>query len=236
MNAQDQARYIDHSVLKPEFTFAETKAQIEAGIAFGCRTVCINPWAIDLAKKLCQKTTTGVCVVCDFPFGQSETVMKAAQAEAICEKGIDELDLVANYGWIRSGKWPDVQRDVAAVAAVCQKHGVTLKTIIESDALDMAQILRCVDTLAAAGSDFIKTSTGFYSGGKSEGAAVPLMQKLIAASAGKIKVKGSGGIRSREHFQALLDLGIDRMGIGYRSTPVVLGLDEAAAPEKSGAY
>lgn len=233
---KQKASYIDHSVLKPQFTLEETKEQIQKGVDYGCKTVCINPWAIDLAKDICQGTETGICVVCDFPFGQSSTDMRVQQAEAICQTGIDELDLVANYGLIRSGEWEQVKADVQAVADVCHKHDVLLKTIIESDALEMEDIMTCVEVIYEAGSDFIKTSTGFYTGGEVRGAYPELMGKMISAAAGRIKVKGSGCIRTQDHFDKLIDLGIDRMGVGYRSTPVVLGLTEGNPAQKQETY
>lgn len=225
MTTRELARYIDQSVLKPEFTQDEIRKYIQEGIDFGCATVCINPASLPIARELCRGTETGICVVCDFPFGLSSTGSKAAQAEAICKDGdIQDLDIVANYGWIRSGLWEAVETDIKAVADVCHKYGTQCKVIFETDALTLEEVKRATETAIAAGADFVKTSTGFFTGGRSDGATPEIIRAMMDTAQGRCKVKGSGGIRTREDFLRFIDMGIDRMGIGYRSTPVVLGL------------
>ncbi len=232
MSQKELGAYIDQSVLKPEFTQEEMKKYILEGIEYNCRTVCINPSAVDLAKELCAGTETKLCVVCDFPFGLSATSSKVAQVEDICAKGdIFEIDVVANYGWIRSGLWDKVTKDIQAVAEACHNHGVALKTIFETDALTLEEIKQATECAIQAGSDFVKTSTGFFTGGKSEGATEEIIQTMMDVSQGRCKVKGSGGIRTQEKFFTLIDMGIDRMGIGYKSTPVVLGLDSKVSKD-----
>ncbi len=226
MSVTELASYIDQSVLKPEFTEAEIIRYITEGIDFGCRTVCINPSSLPIAKSLCRNTSTGICVVCDFPFGTSTTESKVAQAEIICRDGdIEDLDIVANYGWIRSGRWDDVEQDIREVAAVTKKYGTKLKVIFEVDALNLDQIAKATDVACNAGADFVKTSTGFFTGGKNQGATVEVLSTMLEAAKGRCKVKGAGGIRTQEYFFELINLGIDRMGIGYRSTPIVLGVE-----------
>ncbi|HHG9497388.1 TPA: deoxyribose-phosphate aldolase [Citrobacter farmeri] len=226
MSSQELGRYIDQSVLKPEFTLAEVKKYIQEGIDFNCKTVCINPAYLDVARKMCKGTNTGICVVCDFPFGASSTASKVKQAEIICQSGdVEDLDIVANYGFIRSGQWQEFEEDIQAVATVAHRYGTLLKVIFETDALTLEQVATATEYACRAGADFVKTSTGFYTGGESKGATPEVIQVMLNAAKGRCKVKGSGGIRTREHFLQLIDMGIDRMGIGYRSTPVVLGLD-----------
>lgn len=225
MTARELAAYIDQSVLKPEFTEAEIRKYIQEGIDFGCATVCINPSSLPIASEMCKGTQTKICVVCDFPFGLSTTASKAMQAEAYCrDYEIFELDVVANYGWLRSGRYEAVTADVKAVVDVCHKYGTAVKVIIETDSLDLAQVAEGTRCAVRAGADFIKSSTGFFTGKANVGATVEVVRTMMEAGEGKIKVKGSGCIRTREHFLELIDMGIDRMGIGYRSTPVVLGL------------
>lgn len=225
MTVRELARYIDHSVLKPEFTQEEIRKHIQDGIDFGCATVCINPASLPIARELCKGTETGICVVCDFPFGLSSTESKVMQAEIICREGdIQDLDIVANYGWIKSGLWDQVMEDIAAVAKVSHKYGTLLKVIFETDALTLDEVKRATEVAIRAGADFVKTSTGFFTGGKSEGATVEVIKAMMEAADGKCKIKGSGCIRDQEHFFKLIDMGIDRMGIGFRSTPVVLGI------------
>lgn len=233
MSIRELASYIDQSVLKPEFTQEEIKKYILEGIDFGCKTVCINPSSLPLARYLCQGTKTQICVVCDFPFGASTTASKVLQAEEYCKDGdIFELDIVANYGWIRSGMWQEVQDDIKAVCDVCHKYGTAVKVIFETDALTIDEVKKATEAAIAAGADFVKTSTGFFTGGASAGATIEVIQAMMEVGAGRVKIKGSGGIRTREHFLQLINMGIDRMGIGYKSTPVVLGIQTGQAGSK----
>lgn len=225
MTVKELASYIDQSVLKPEFTQEEIKKYIKEGVDYGCATVCVNPASLDIAAELTKGTDTKICVVCDFPFGLSTTVSKVLQAEEYCKRGdIFELDIVANYGWIRSGMWDEVKADIKAVCDVCHKYGTAVKTILETDALTDEEVKKATEVAVEAGSDFVKTSTGFYTGGPCVGASPEIIKTIMDIVGDRAKVKGSGGIRTREHFLQLIDMGIDRMGIGYRSTPEVLGL------------
>lgn len=225
MTISELAAYIDQSVLKPEFTDDEIRKYIQEGIDYGCRTVCINPSSLTIAKELTTGTQTEICVVCDFPFGTSTTASKVAQAEEYCRSGdIFELDIVANYGWIRSGKFQQVEADIRAVVDVCHKYKTAVKVIFETDALTVEQVRQATEAAIAANADFVKTSTGFYTGGETKGATPEIIEVMMDTARGRCKIKGSGNIRTREHFLQLIDMGIDRMGIGYRSTPVVLGI------------
>ena len=233
MSVRELAAYIDQSVLKPEFTQEEIRRYIQDGIDVGCAAVCINPASLPIAEEMCRGTDTKICVVCDFPFGLSTTESKVLQAREYCSKyPVYELDIVANYGWIRSGMWDAVREDIAAVCKVCHECGTAVKTIFETDALTLPEILKATDTAIEAGTDFVKTSTGFYTGsaryspdGKCVGAAPELIEAMIKEAGGRCKVKGSGAIRTREHFLSLIDMGIDRMGVGYKSLHTVLGID-----------
>ena len=225
MSVRELAAYIDQSVLKPEFTQDEIRRYIQEGIDFGCKTVCVNPASIDIAAELTKDTDTMICAVCDFPFGLSTTASKVMQAEEYCKRGdIFELDIVANYGWIRSQMWTEAEADIRAVCEVCHKYGTQVKVILETDALTLDEVRQAAEIAVQAGADFVKTSTGFFTGGKNEGATAEIVEAIIETVNGRCKVKGAGGIRTREQFFRLIDMGIDRMGVGYRSTPVVLGV------------
>ncbi len=227
MTMKELAAYIDHSVLKPEFTQEDIKIHTQEGIDFGCATICINPSSLEMVSKMVEGTGTGICVVCDFPFGLSTTESKVKQAEEYCSKyKIDDLDIVSNFGQLRSGNLDYVTKDIKAVVDVCHKYGTKVKVIIETDSLDKQQIIDGTKCAVAAGADYIKSSTGFYTGGEVKGATIEVVQTMMEAGEGKIKVKGSGCIRSQEHFFKLIDMGIDRVGIGYRSTPIVLGINK----------
>lgn len=235
MTVKELASYIDQSVLKPEFTQEEIRRYIREGIDFGCKTVCINPSSLPIARQLCQGTETRICIVCDFPFGASTTASKVLQAEEYCKDGdIPELDIVANYGWIKSGLWSQVEEDIKAVCDVCHTYGTLVKVIFETDALTIDEVKQATEAAIAAGADFVKTSTGFFTGGKSVGASIEVIQAMKDVAAGRVKIKGSGGIRTQEHFFQLIDMGIDRMGIGYKSTPTVLGVEAPQAGTGGG--
>ena len=122
MTVKELASYIDHSVLKPEFTQEDIRLHTQEGIDFGCATICINPSSLDMVSKMVEGTGTGICVVCDFPFGLSTTESKVKQAEEYCSKyKIDDLDIVSNFGQIRSGNVGYVTKDIKAVGDDCHK-------------------------------------------------------------------------------------------------------------------
>ncbi len=226
MSVAQLAKYIDYSVLKPEFTEQEIIDLTKDGVQLGCATICINPAYMDLCMPYVEGTDTKLCPVCDFPFGASSTQSKVAQAEILCKyPNIGEIDLVANYGLIRSGKYDEVTADIKAVVEVCHKAGYAVKVIFETDALTKEQVIETCKCCVDANVDYVKTSTGFLTGFEAHGASLEIIQVMMDAVNGKCKVKGSGCIRTREHFLQLIDMGIDRMGVGYKSVPVVLGLD-----------
>jgi deoxyribose-phosphate aldolase len=226
MTVKELAAYIDHSVLKPEFTPDEVHREVAVAVSYGCKTVCINPASIEIARPQCANTDTGVCVAVDLPFGSSSTESKVEQTRIALEAGADELDIVANYGWIRGGEMDRAEADLRAVIELCHEHGVPVKVIFETDALTRAEIAAAAEASITAGTDFIKTSTGFYTGSPQHpdtGASDDIVAFMMECADGRCKVKGSGAIRDADHFFRLIDAGIDRMGIGYRSTPVLLG-------------
>ncbi len=223
MTVRELARYIDQSVLKPEFTVDDIRRYSQEGVDYGCATICINPASLPIVAPMVEGTQTGICVVCDFPFGLATTEAKAMLAEEYCSKwDIEDLDIVANYGWLRSGMHDEVVADLRPVVGACHGHGTNVKVIIETESLTDEQIKDGARCAVEAGADFIKSSTGFLTGHESEGASPRVVRLMMDAANDEIKVKGSGCIRTREHFLQLIDMGIDRMGVGYRSTPVVL--------------
>ena len=120
--------------------------------------------------------------MCDFPFGLSGTESKVRQANGICKCGyVDDLDVVANYGWMRSGLWDAVERDIRAVADAAHGYGTVLKVIFETDALTLDEVAKATDVACNAGADFVKTSTGFYTGGPARGAAIDVVRCMLEA-------------------------------------------------------
>ena len=226
MTVKELASYIDYSVLKPEFTEEQIIELTKDGVKLGCATICINPGYIELCTPYVEGTETGLCPVTDFRFGTSSTESKTAQVEiAAGYDTVTEIDVVANFGLIRSGEYEKVTADLKACADTAHKYGKELKVIFETDALTEEQIKKTCRCCMEAGADFVKTSTGFLTGYELRGAAPDVIQLMMDEVGEKCKIKGSGCIRTREHFLQLIDMGIDRMGVGYKSVPVVLGLE-----------
>lgn len=226
MTVKELASYIDYSVLKPEFTEEQIIELTKDGVKLGCATICINPSYIELCTPYVEGTETGLCPVTDFPFGTSSTESKTAQVEiAAGYDTVTEIDVVANFGLIRSGEYEKVTADLKACADTAHKYSKELKVIFETDALTEEQIKKTCRCCMEAGADFVKTSTGFLTGYELRGAAPDVIQLMMDEVGEKCKIKGSGCIRTREHFLQLIDMGIDRMGVGYKSVPVVLGLE-----------
>lgn len=227
MDLKELASYIDYSVLKPEFTPEEVIDLTKDGVKLGCATICINPGYMDLCEPYVKGTDTMLCPVVDFPFGTSSTESKIRQIEIVAKYDVTkEVDVVANFGKIRAGLYDEVTADLKACTEAVHKYGREIKVIFETDALNEEQIRKTCHCCMEAGVDFVKSSTGFLTGFEAHG-ATPEIVKIMQEEVGDTcKVKGSGCIRTREHFLQLIDMGIDRMGVGYRSVPVVLGLDK----------
>lgn len=226
MNLRELAAYIDYSVLKPEFTEAEIIDLTKDGVQLGCATICINPGYMDLCEPYVKGSDTMLCPVCDFPFGTSSTESKVKQIEIVSKYDtVREVDIVANFGMIRGGQYDKVIKDLKACADAAHKYGKEIKVIFETDALNEEQIRQTCQCCIEAGVDFVKSSTGFLTGFESHGATPEVIQIMMEEVGDKCKVKGSGCVRTRERFLQLIDMGVDRLGIGYKSVPVVLGLD-----------
>lgn len=225
MTVKELAGYIDYSVLKPEFTEDEIIALTKDGAELGCATICINPGYIELCEPYVKGSDTMLCPVTDFPFGTSSTESRVNQIETVAKyDSVKEVDIVVNFGHLRSGKYDAVTVDLKACAEAAHKHGRGIKAILETDALAEEQISAGIECCIKAGIDFVKTSTGFLTGYESRGAYPELIEAMIKQIDGRAKIKGSGCIRTREHFLKLIDMGIDRMGVGYKSVPVVLDI------------
>ena len=212
------ARYLDAAVLKPETTRDEAVAAIKKCLELETATVCVRPCDIALAQELCAGSNTGVCVVLGFPHGCGLTAGKVAEAQLYVDAGVDEIDMVANYGWAKSGRWDDVEADIAAVTAVTRPAGVPLKVIFETSQLDLAQVARLTEASITVGADFVKTSTGFNGSGATEEA----VEMMLKTAAGRIKVKPSGGIRDAVRAQRFVDLGVDRLGVNWASCEAII--------------
>lgn len=219
-------RYLDAAVLKPELTRDESIAAIKESIRWKTKTVCVRPCDIELAKRLCAGTETGVSCVLAFPHGCTTTAVKAFEAADYIGLGVDEIDMVANYGMIRSGAWDYVEADIRAVADVCNAAGVPLKVIFETCWLTAEEIAKTTEICVAAKAAFVKTSTGFSTGG----ATAEAVKIMLDTARGRISVKPSGGIRTREQAIQYVEMGAQRLGTNYTASETLVTGDSGADP------
>ena len=204
----DLSPLIDHTLLKPEATGAQVEVLCAEALAYGFASVCVNSLWVPLAASLLQGSTVRTCTVVGFPLGASLSVAKAAEAEAALQAGAQEIDMVLSVGQARSGDWEAVRRDLESVRRAVPAPAV-LKVILETCLLDDAQKTRACELAKEVGLDFVKTSTGFSSGGATE-ADVALMRTVVGASLG---VKASGSIRTYEVALAMVRAGATRLGL-----------------------
>ena len=199
-------KYIDHTILKANATRAQVEKLCDEAAEHGFASVCVNSCWVPLCAERLAGTGVSVCTVIGFPLGAMSTAGKAAEAAAAVADGADELDMVINVGWLVAGEDDLVRDDIAAVVAAAK--GRCVKVIIETCLLDDEQKVRACGLSVEAGATFVKTSTGFSTGGATVH-DVELMAKTVA---GRCKVKASGGIHNAAEAQAMIDAGADRIG------------------------
>lgn len=203
MTKLELAKMIDHTLLKPNATAEQIRTLCAEAVEHHFCSVCVNSGRAVLAKACIAGSDVKLCVVVGFPLGCSVT--KAAEAKAMADLGADEIDMVLDVGRAKDGDWAAVEADIRAVREACPSQ--VLKVILETCLLTEAEIVRACEASKNAGADFVKTSTGFSSGGaKVEDVA------LMKQSAGGLKVKASGGIHSYDEAKAMIDAGADRIG------------------------
>ncbi|MDR0297377.1 MAG: deoxyribose-phosphate aldolase [Streptococcaceae bacterium] len=199
-------KYIDHTILKADATLAQVDAVLAEAKRYDFMSVCINPtWVIHAADAL-KDSTVKVCTVIGFPLGANTSKIKAFEAQDALANGADEIDMVINIGAAKAGNWALVQSDIATVNAV--KGDKLLKVIIETCLLTDDEKVKACKAAQAAGADFVKTSTGFSTGG-AVAADVALMRQTVGP---KMGVKASGGIRSLADAEAMIAAGATRLG------------------------
>jgi deoxyribose-phosphate aldolase len=205
---QSLASIIDHTLLKPDATRSQVETLCEEAAHYRFACAMVNPvWAMT-AVHLLAGTGVPVGVVIGFPFGASLVSTLRHEAAALSRLGAKELDMVIPIGLLKSGNHQAVQHTIHAAATVAHHHGALLKVILETALLTMEEKLRASEIAIQAGADFIKTSTGFSTGGATA-ADVALMRGVAGARCG---VKASGGIRTLADVKAMLDAGANRIG------------------------
>lgn len=211
------ARYFDAAILKPDMTPEQVADAIKEAISFDSYTVCVRGCDIDLAVKMTEGTNTKVSCVLDFPYGYGGLEAKRADARAYAAKGVVDIDMVMNYGAARGGAWDVVEAEIKVVVEEAHAKGVNVKVIFETSQLTVEQIKKATEVSIAAGADFVKTSTGF----NGSGASVEAVQAMLETAKGRCKVKPSGGIRNYETAKMYVDMGVDRLGIGFSSCKAI---------------
>ena len=200
-------KYIDHTLLKPEATEGEIKALCEEAAEFDFMSVCIQPYWVKKAAAFLNNTDVKVCTVIGFPLGANTTEVKTFEAKEAVQNGAHEVDMVINIGALKDGDFETVKNDIYSIAQAIKGQAI-LKVIIETALLTDEEIIKASELTKEAGADFVKTSTGFSTGGATI-ADVKLMRQTVGPSVG---VKASGGVRSYEDAMAFIEAGATRLG------------------------
>lgn len=201
------AKYIDHTLLKADAKADEVEKLCQEARDYDFKTVCINPVWVDYAVELLEGTDVGVTTVIGFPLGANTPEMKAAEAKQAVEKGAADVDMVINIGALKNEDYDTVLNDIKAVVDAVAGKAI-VKVIIETSLLTKSEKIRASELSKEAGADFVKTSTGFSTGG----ATLEDVQLMRATVGPKMGVKASGGVRSYEDAIAMIDAGATRIG------------------------
>ncbi len=202
-------KYIDHTLLKADATQESIKELCRQAKEYDFMSVCINSSNIKLAKEELKGTDVKICTVIGFPLGATTTESKVFETTDAIEKGADEVDMVLNIGALKSKNFDIVLRDISEVAKAAHNKGKILKVILETCLLEKDEIIKACQLSKEAGADFVKTSTGFSTGGAKE-EDVALMRKTVGDLMG---VKASGGIRTLEKARLMIENGATRLGV-----------------------
>lgn len=203
------AKYMDHTLLKPEATAADIDRIVSEARQYGTASVCVNPyWVTRVAAGLADSGVK-TCTVIGFPLGATSTASKVAETRDATAHGAQEIDMVINIGELKPGNDDAVRSDISAVANAAHEAGALLKVIIETCLLSDEEKHRACELSVASGADFVKTSTGFSTGGATT-ADITLMRETVGPELG---VKASGGIRTLEAAIAMIEAGATRLGV-----------------------
>jgi deoxyribose-phosphate aldolase len=202
------AATIDHTVLKPDSTLTDVQTVCVEAITHRFASVCILPWYVQRAHDILAPEGIPVCTVVGFPLGASTTSSKVAESEIALRQGAREIDMVASITALKSGLFDEVYDDIREVTQATHALGGIVKVIIETCLLTDDEKRRMCSIVTQAGADFIKTSTGFSTGGATLD-DVRLLRQYVGPS---VKVKASGGIRDRETALDMLEAGAERLG------------------------
>src|ERR1700678_454991 len=221
------AALIDHTLLKPDATRDDIAKLCAEAAKFGFASVCVNPWNVAQAAELLRGSCVRVCTVVGFPLGATLPQVKIYEAEQAIKLGAQEIDMVENIGALKSGRDEVVEQDIRGVVEACHRSGASCKVILETTLLTNDEKIRASIAAKNAGADFVKTSTGFASGGATA-EDVALMRAAVGSELG---VKASGGIRSLRDVKKMVSAGATRIG----ASASVKIIEQARGGEKSAA-
>lgn len=216
------SKYIDHTILAANADAAKIEKLCQEAIEYDFASVCVNTCWVEKCRDLLKDSDVNVCTVVGFPLGAMSTETKAYEANWAVKNGADEVDMVLNVGYIKSGMLKEAEEDIRRVKEACE--GKLLKVILETCLLTKDEIVTACKLSMNAGADYVKTSTGFSTAGaKAEDVA------LMRATVGdKLGVKASGGIRDYESAKAMIDAGAFRLGCSAGVAIVNGGSSDAA--------
>lgn len=199
-------KYFDHTILKPQASKEEVVQICREALENDFASVCVNQYRTALAAKQLAGSDVKVCTVVGFPLGAVSTQVKAFETTEAVKDGAQEIDMVLNIGALKDREYDAVRRDIVEVKRAC--GSAALKVIIETCLLTEEEKQKACELSVEAGADFVKTSTGFSTGGATE-EDVALMKKTVG---GRAKVKAAGGIRDRKTADVMIFAGADRLG------------------------
>ena len=199
-------KLIDHTLLKQDATPEQVLSLCEEAKKYHFMSVCVNPAYVPLAAEALKDSDVKVCTVVGFPLGMNLTKTKIQETEVCIAQGATEIDMVINVGMLKAGHDEYVENEIRELKSVCGH--LILKVIIESCLLSDEEIVRVCKLAKNAGADFVKTSTGFSTGGATVH-AVSLMRQTVGQELG---VKASGGVRTKENLEAMVEAGATRIG------------------------
>lgn len=201
-------KYFDHTLLKAEAKPVDIEKLCAEAKEYDFYSVCVNSCYVEEAAKLLKDTDVKIAAVAGFPLGACTTETKAFETEEACRGGASEVDMVLNVGMLKAGKDSYVEEDIRAVVRAAEKYNAIVKVILETCLLTDEEVVKACNMSKTAGAHFVKTSTGFSSGGATVH-HVSLMKKTVGEA---LQVKASGGIRDYETARAMIDAGADRIG------------------------
>ena len=208
---------VDHTLLQQTATWAEIRQICDDGVAYGCASVCIPAAYVKQAAEYLGDRLP-VCTVIGFPNGYSTTMVKVFETKDAITNGAKEIDMVINIGWVKDRRWDDLLAEIRAVKKACGT--LTLKVIVETCLLTEEEKIKMCEIVSQSGADFIKTSTGFSTGGATR-EDVALFKAHVAPH---VKIKAAGGISSLRDAADFMELGADRLGTS-RIVKLVKGLE-----------